>query len=281
MILEYHSGPTSKMIGSLIITDKSDKMSDVAKDAGEKEGSVGDVEFNESEGDLLISQELDVLVKDMGVDGTNSQDEMLVETDDLEKQDVNAEEKNKKNKGKGVDLMEGTRKSTRLESNEDIKIIEKAISRAVDKDAFLNKGTSSNPFSVLNYSDISLIEIDDLLNISLGKNREEVNLNLNEIKMVEMERSVVCDSNSILGNEVNITDAEMEYEISDSIDKMVHDLLDSESEKEKMMVHNRKEDLRREKIFSEKKKKKNSPNVRCTPNKRRINKKEVADLIVP
>jgi hypothetical protein len=36
MILEYHSGLTSKMIGSLIITDKSDKMSDVAKDAGEK-----------------------------------------------------------------------------------------------------------------------------------------------------------------------------------------------------------------------------------------------------
>jgi hypothetical protein len=151
--------------------------------------------------------------------------------------------------------MEGTRKSTRLESNEDIKIIEKAISRAVAKDAFLNKGTSSNPFSVLNYSDISLIEINDLLNISLGKNREEVNLNLNEIKMVEMERSVVCDSNSIVGNEVNITNAEMEYEIFDSIDKMVQDLLDSESEKEKMMVHNRKEDLRREKKYSLRKKK--------------------------
>jgi hypothetical protein len=194
------------------------------------------------------------------VDGTNSQDEMLVEKDDLEKQDVNTEEKNKKNKGKGADLMEGIRKSTRLESNEDIKIIEKAISRVVAKDAFLNKGTSSNPFSVLNYSDISLIEIDDLLNISLGKNREEVNLNLNEIKMVEMERFVVCDSNSIVGNEVNITNVEMEYEIFDSIDKMVQDLLDSESEKEKMMVHNRKED---------------SPNVRCTPNKRRINKKRL------
>ncbi|KAL5679819.1 hypothetical protein ACJX0J_006204, partial [Zea mays] len=76
-----------------------------------------------------------------------------------------------------------------------------------------------------NLIDISLIEINDLLNISLGKNREEVNLNLNEIKMVEMERSVVCDSNSIVGNEVNITNAEMEYEIFDSIDKMVADLI--------------------------------------------------------
>jgi hypothetical protein len=234
------------------------------------------VEFNESEDDLLISQELDVLVKDMGVDGTNSQDEMLVEKDDLEKQDVNTEEKNKKNKGKGADLMEGTRKSTRLESNEDIKIIEKAISRAVAKDAFLNKGTSSNPFSVLNYSDISLIEIDDLLNISLGKNREEVNLNLNEIKMVEMERSVVCDSNSIVGNEVNITNVEMEYEIFDSIDKMVQDLLDSESEIEKMLVYNKKEELRREKKYSlRNKKKNNSPKVRCTPNKRRIKKERL------
>jgi hypothetical protein len=45
----------------------------------------------------------------------------------------------RKNKGKGVELMEGTRKSTRLEANEEIKITEKAISRAVAKDAFLNK----------------------------------------------------------------------------------------------------------------------------------------------
>jgi hypothetical protein len=117
--------------------------------------------------------------------------------------------------------MEGTRKSTRLEATEDIKIIEKAISRAVAKDAFLNKGIFSNPFSILNSSDISLVEIADLLNVSLGKNMEEVNLNLNEIKMVEMERSVVCDTNSKLGNEVNITNVDMEYEISDSIDRMV------------------------------------------------------------
>jgi hypothetical protein len=49
------------------------------------------VEFNESEDDLLSSQELDVLAKDMWVDVTNSQDEMLVEKEDLNKQDVNLE----------------------------------------------------------------------------------------------------------------------------------------------------------------------------------------------
>jgi hypothetical protein len=38
----------------------------VAKEFGGKEGSERDVEFNESEDDLFSSQELEVLVKDMG-----------------------------------------------------------------------------------------------------------------------------------------------------------------------------------------------------------------------
>jgi predicted DNA-binding protein YlxM (UPF0122 family) len=130
--------------------------------------------------------------------------------------------------------MEGTRKSPKLEATKYIKVPEKVISRAVAKYAFLNRGISSNPFSVLNSSDISLIEIADKFNVSFEKNREEVNLNLNKIKMVEMERSVVCDNTFKLGNEVHVSDVEMENEISDSIERMVQDLLDSgESEKEK------------------------------------------------
>jgi hypothetical protein len=82
---------------------------------------------------------------------------------------------------------------------------------------------------------------------ALRKNNEEINLNLNEIKEVERERSIICDSNSNLEKEVNTTDAENDYEISVS--------RDSEFEKEKMMVHNRKEDVQREKIFFEKKRK--------------------------
>jgi hypothetical protein len=54
-----------------------------------------------------------------------------------------------------------------LEANEDIEITEKAISRAVAKDAFLNKGMSSNSFSVLNTSDNFLIEMADLLSVSI------------------------------------------------------------------------------------------------------------------
>jgi hypothetical protein len=178
--------------------------------------------------------------------------------------------------------VEGTRKSTRLEANEDIKITEKAISRAATKDAFLNKGTSSNPFSVLNSNDETLIEIADLLNVSLGKNKEEINLNLDEIKRMENERSISCDSNSNFEQKVNMSDDENEHEITVSIDKMVQELLDSESDKEKMLVHNRKKDIRREKkYYLRNKKKKNSPNVRCTPNKRSLNRKEGANLIVP
>jgi hypothetical protein len=107
-------------------------------------------------------------------------------------------------------------------------------------------------------------------------------LNLNDIKMVETERYIDCSSNTVPHDALNITDAEKEIEISDSIDKMVHDLFDRESEKEKMLVYNKKEDLRREKKYSlRNKKKNNSPNVRCTPNKRRIKKRETADLMVP
>jgi hypothetical protein len=282
MIIEYHSGSTSKMIGSLISHGKSDKISEVIKEGGEKEGSEGDVDFNESEDDLLSSRELDVLVKDMGMDAINSQDDMLNEKVDSEDMEKNADDKNKKNKGKGADVVEGTRKSSRLETNEDIKITEKAISRAVAKDAFLNKGTSSNPFSVLNSNDDTLIEIADLLNVSLGKNKEEIILNLDEIKRIENERLITCDSNSNFEQKVNMSDDENEHEIAVSIDKMVQELLDSESDKEKMLVHNRKKDIRREKKYSlRNKKKKNSPNVRCTPNKRSFNRKEGANLIVP
>jgi hypothetical protein len=98
MVIEYHPGSTSKMIGSMITTDKTGKLTEVIKDSGEKEGSEGDVEFNESEDDLLSSQELDVLVKDMGVDVTNSRDEMISEKDDPEKHDMNTEEKTRKTK---------------------------------------------------------------------------------------------------------------------------------------------------------------------------------------
>jgi hypothetical protein len=49
-----------------------------------------------------------------------------------------------------------------------------------------------------------------------------------------------------------------------------------------MLVYNKKEDLRRERKYSlRNKKKNNSPKVRCTPNKRRVKKRETPELLVP
>jgi hypothetical protein len=104
MIIEYHSGSTSKMIGSYISPGKSDKISEVVKEGDEKEGSEGDVDFNESEDDLLSSQELDVLVKDMGMDVINSQDDMLNEKVDSEVMGKIADEKTRRTREKELSL---------------------------------------------------------------------------------------------------------------------------------------------------------------------------------
>jgi hypothetical protein len=94
--------------------------------------------------------------------------------------------------------------------------------------------------------------------------------------MMESERFIASCSNMVSEVDLNITETEKEIEISDSIDKMVQDLLDSEFDKEKMLVYNKKEDLRREKKYSlRNKKKNNSPKVRCTPNKRRVKKERL------
>ncbi|KAL5666402.1 hypothetical protein ACJX0J_026510, partial [Zea mays] len=96
----------------------------------------------------------------------------------------------------------------------------------------------------------------DLLNVSLGKNAEE------------LERFIASCSNMVSEVDLNITETEKEIEISDSIDKMVQDLLDSESDKEKMLVYNKKEDLRREKKYSLRNK-----------NKKRVKKRETPELL--
>jgi hypothetical protein len=51
----------------------------------------------------------------------------------------NQELKGKKLIEKTVSTTEGTRKSSRFEKSEDIKVADKAISRAEAKDAFLNR----------------------------------------------------------------------------------------------------------------------------------------------
>jgi hypothetical protein len=64
-----------------------------------------------------------------------------------------------------VATSEGIRKSSRLEKNEDIKVADKAISRAEAKDAFLNKGMNNNPFSLLNASNENLFDISNRIGV--------------------------------------------------------------------------------------------------------------------
>jgi hypothetical protein len=77
-----------------------------------------------------------VFVRGIGVVLEEIQDEGIEKIVNLKKQDDPFEIKNKKGKGKTRCLMEGIRKSPKLEATEDVKIAEKAINRAEAKDAF-------------------------------------------------------------------------------------------------------------------------------------------------
>ncbi|AQL03106.1 hypothetical protein ZEAMMB73_Zm00001d045752 [Zea mays] len=96
-----------------------------------------------SDEDLLSSQELNNFVKGMGVEIADDKELEMDEGELLKFQVEQQTVKDNKGKAKLVDQVEGTRKSSRLEGNEDIRITDKAINRAEAKDAFLNKGNNS------------------------------------------------------------------------------------------------------------------------------------------
>jgi hypothetical protein len=78
--------------------------------------------FDDEEDDLLSSQELDVLVKDIGIDVVSSQERFNDENEGKSIQDGFEEVKSNKGKGKAYEKLEGTRKSSRLEAIEDVKV---------------------------------------------------------------------------------------------------------------------------------------------------------------
>jgi hypothetical protein len=123
-----------------------------------------DDDYNESEDDLLDSQELEEFIKD---------DELIPSpTQEKKKMNTNVSDEVGKNVGvkKGGsmegDLAEGVRRSIRLESMEEMKIADKATTRAMVKDAFINKGTSYNPFSVLNTDNAVLMDVAKKLELN-------------------------------------------------------------------------------------------------------------------
>jgi hypothetical protein len=87
---------------------------------------------------------------------------------------------------------EGIRKSSRLEKNEDIKVADKAISRAEAKDAFLNKGTNNNSFSLLDANNEDLLDISNKLGVYLGPSESTTMANLDLIKELELSRKTLA-----------------------------------------------------------------------------------------
>ena len=156
---------------------------------------------------------------------------------------------------------EGPRKSSRLEKNDDVSVADKAISRAEAKDAFLNKGMSNNPFSLLNASNEDLCDISNKLGVCLGSSESTVITNLDLIRDLEMSRKILAiQSCGIKKDEEHIVDDVNEVDSSvhaDSEKEFEYDLLD-------VMV------LRKgRKIKHRKNQKKASPKIRYTPNKKR------------
>jgi hypothetical protein len=87
-----------------------------------------------------------------------------------------------KGKSKNGEQAEGVRRSLRLEAYEDVKVANTAISKVEAKYAFIHKGKSSSPFSVLNTDSCTLIEIAKTLKVELGSNDREIEDSINMIK---------------------------------------------------------------------------------------------------
>jgi hypothetical protein len=91
-----------------------------------------------------------------------------------------------------VEHGEGIRRRSILESNDDMKIADKAAARAMAKDAFINKGMNSNPFSVLNTENPVLMSIALDLGIVLGNSATDSIVNLKLIKSLELSRNSIA-----------------------------------------------------------------------------------------
>jgi hypothetical protein len=71
-------------------------------------------------------------------------------------------------------------------------VADKAISRAEAKDAFLNKGMNNNPFSLLNASNESLLDISSKIGVCLGPSVSSAIDNIELIKDLEMSRKILA-----------------------------------------------------------------------------------------
>jgi hypothetical protein len=218
-----------------------------------------DEEFHESEDDLLSSHDLEEFAKDDEGVIPSSQGKSIKSLVGNQKEGSGKIESEKHVVGMEVDHGDGIRRSSRLEANDDMKIVDKATARAMAKDAFLTKGMISNPFSVLNSDNHVLLSIASELDIELGNSLDESISNLELIKSLELSRNtLVCRA---AGNHFE----HISQKNSDSkMDRFIQDVKENShlNELEDVMVLRKGRKIQYRKNSGKKKKKKSSTKIR-------------------
>jgi hypothetical protein len=221
------------------------------------------VDFDPNEDDLLSSQELEEFAKEVEEEQTDFQarvgEMILIPSTEEEKQDLMG----KKSSEVPVSTSDGVRKSSRLEKNDDIKVADKAISRAEAKDAFLNKGMNNNSFSLLDANNEDLLEISNKLGVYLGPSKSTTMANLDLIKELELSRKTLAiqscktkKKEEPLPDDINEMDSSVHADSDKNID---YDFLDVMVLRKGRKIKHRKNS-----------KKKASPKFRCTPNRKKL-----------
>ena len=132
-----------------------------------------------------------------------------------------------------------------------MKIADKAAARAMAKDAFMNKGMNSNPFSVLNTENFVLMSIASDLGIVLGNSSTDCLVNLELIKSLELSRNILAIQSVKKSIEHNLqvgSDSEMDKSIQNEEDN--NELTDLED----VMVLRKGRKIRHKKSVKKKKK---------------------------
>jgi hypothetical protein len=147
------------------------------------------------------------------------------------------------------DVAEGVRRSSRLESTKEMKIADKATARAIAKDAFINKGTSYNPFYVLNTDNVVLMDVAHRIGVDLGPSFNDSVENLILIKSLELSRKNLV----VQSVKISVDNSNVDYIASDvdnnthndSVDDGLSDLDDVMVLKKGRKIRHRKKTVRK------------------------------------